>query len=143
MSFTRYEPRPLRFLGIRDCRGLKLKVYSIVYGESPLRTPDFEAGLLLAERDLPHPPTSAQRPGVGFIIMHQGRTADYLIMCWWDQENELPLRVYVRDGNGWRPAVGGESVCIWDLRVIWWERETVLSDGSVGDYLGASISGFA
>lgn len=146
-SFTRYEPRPLAFLEVRTVRGFRLKCYSIRHGERPLDLETFEAGLKRAEDELPTPPINAERPGVGFVIMHQGRTGDYLILCWWDRENELPLRVFIRDRDGWRAAAGGESVCVWDLRVIWWEREayvsTVLAGGAVEAYLAARVSGYA
>jgi hypothetical protein len=146
-SYARFEPRPLQHLGVVDYRGCRLKKYSIVHGDTPFRTDGFEEGMRLAERELPTPAVNAERPGVGFVIMHRGRTGDYLILCWWDRENELPIRVYVRDKNGWRAAVGGESVCVWDLRVIWWEREayvaTVLGRGSIEDYLANTASGYA
>ncbi len=81
--------------------------------------------------------------------MHQGRTSDYLILCWWDRENELPIAVYLGDGDGWRPAEGSESICVWDLPVLWWEREvyvgTVLAGraDAVESYLAAVIDGYA
>jgi len=147
VSFTRFEPRALRSLGVRECRGYRLKTYSITYDNVEFRSQAFEAGLREGERDLPTPSQNAQRPGVGFVIMYQGRTGDYLILAWWDRENELPIRVFVRECASWRPATGGESVCVWDLRVIWWEREayvgSVLSGGSVDHYLATTISGFA
>ena len=56
----------------------------------------FEAGLKLAEAELPQPAEAAGRPGLGFLIAHQGRTGDYVVLGWWDHENELPLRVFLR-----------------------------------------------
>ncbi len=76
----------------------------------------------MAMAELPQPAQIVGRPGLGFLICHQGRTGDYTILCWWDRENELPIRVFVRDDQGWRPARGSESVCVWDLEVIWHER---------------------
>jgi hypothetical protein len=94
------------------------------------------------------PAVAPGRPGLGFAILHRGRTGDYLILCWWDHENELPTRVWVRDESGWRPA-RSESTCVWDLRVLWWEREayvaTVLAgrDDGAAAYLGMVVEGFA
>ena len=34
----------------------------------------------------------------------------------------------------WRPAGVNESFCVWDLRVIWWEREA---------YVGTMLTGRA
>jgi hypothetical protein len=130
-TFVRYHPRPIAFHGVRDVHGQRLKVYSIRYGAEPLHWGTFEPGLSRAFAELPEPDIAAGRPGLGFVIVHQGRTGDYVILAWWDNENELPLRVFVRDQDGWRTARPNESVCVWDLEVIWHERQayvaTVLS----------------
>lgn len=147
--YTPYQPRPLTFLGVREVRGYRLKVYSIVYGDAPFRADLFEDGLARAAAELPQPAVVGGRPGVGFAVLHQGRTGNYAVLGWWDNENELPLRVFVTGPDGWRPAAGGESVCVWDLRVVWWEREayvgTVLSGGADGieTYLGCAAMGEA
>jgi hypothetical protein len=78
----------------------------------------------MAEAALPRPAISDGRPGLGFLIAHQGRTAAYVVLGWWDQENELPIKVFVRRGDDpWRPARDAESICVWDLEVLWAERE--------------------
>lgn len=137
----------MTYLGIRKCRGFRLKSYAITYDDANLRVDDFEAVFRVAERDLPSSAIGLERPGVGFVIMHHGRTGNYLILGWWDREKELPLRVYVNGSSGWRPAVGGESICVWDLRVFWAEREayvaTLLGGSGVEEYLDATVSGFA
>lgn len=74
--------------------------------------------------------------------MHRGRDVDYVVQAWWDRENELPVRVYVRDDGPWRAARNGESFCVWDLEIMNHERnayvETVLSGEANGPeaYLG-------
>jgi len=154
-SPTLFAPRPTRFLGVRDFEGWRLKVYSIILGDRPLDRDGFERGLDLAIQSLPRDESvTTSRPGVGFVILHQGRGADYVVLCWWDRENELPMRIVVRErdegieasrdqGTGgssdqgarsWRPARGSESICVWDIDVIWFERnayvETVLAAGA-------------
>jgi hypothetical protein len=145
--FQPYEPRPLDFLGVEIVSAFRLKVYAIRFGGAEFDSERFSRGWALARAALPQPAVAASRPGLGFAILHQGRTADYFVLCWWDRENELPLRVF--DANGWRPATDGESVCVWDLRVIWNEREayvrTMLA-GQLSDeegYLAATIHGEA
>ena len=146
--FTPYAPRRLTFLGTRDMRGYRVKTYSIVFGDASLDESRFAAGLQLAAAELPSPPVNTERPGGGFVILHQGRTGDYLILGWWDRENELPLRVFIRDGTTWRTARGSESLCVWDLRVVWHEREayvaTVLSGAESGleEYLKQTLDGW-
>jgi len=145
-DFRPYIARPIRYLGIAEPEGYRLKQYAILYGGGPFREDDFANGVNLAYESLPTPAVTNVRPGVGFAIAHQGNGADYAVLAWWDNENELPLRVFVRpqtaDGQ-WRAARGGESVCVWDLEVIGFERrayvETVLGGGSVEDYLQRRI----
>ena len=93
-------------LGLAQPGGYRIKQYAITYGGGPFRDADFAAGLRLAVEGCPSGREGA-RPGVGFAIAHQGNGADYTVLGWWDNENELPLRVVVRpqtpDGT-WRPA---------------------------------------
>ena len=63
-------------------------------------------------------------------MAHQGRGVHYLVAGWWDRENELCLRVARRpqaaDGT-WTLVTAGESGCVWDLQVIWFEREAYVA----------------
>jgi len=121
-----YAPRPIRFEGLaRPVKGWTIKRYGIAYGDAPVDWSGFVPALSLAEAALPMPDVESGRPGLGFVIAHQGRTGDYLVLAWWDHENELPLRIWVRRdrAEAWRPAEHGESVCVWDLEVIWAERQ--------------------
>jgi hypothetical protein len=126
----RYEPRPIRFDGLREIDGWRLKRYSITYGPGPLEWSVFEPAMALVDAALPPPAVTAARPGLGFVIAHRGRTALYCVLSWWDNENELPTRVFVRDLEGdaeWRPARGAESFCVWDLQVIAFERDAYVT----------------
>jgi len=144
-----FAPRRIEFHELRNYGYWRLKLYSVVYGHGPVDLERFEPGFARAEASLPLPAVTRERPGVGFLIAHQGKTADYLILGWWDHENELPLRVSVnRHGREarWRAAEGSESICVWDLEILWAERQayidTVLSaDGSdVAGYLARTYS---
>ena len=144
-----FAPRRIEFHGLRSFAGWRLKVYSVVYGPASVDWDSFGPGISRAEANLPQPAVTPARSGVGFLIAHQGRTANYLILGWWDQENELPLRVFVSRNHrpeSWREAEGSESICVWDLEVLWAERQayiaTVLSaSGSdVAGYLARTFS---
>jgi hypothetical protein len=134
-----FAPRPVEFHGLRGSDGWRLKVYSVRYGSRPLDWPAFDAGLRMADATLPHPATTDGRPGVGFLIAHEGQSADYVVLCWWDQENELPLKVFVHlhgPDESWRPARTRESFCVWDLDIIWSERQAYVDtmlNGGGGD----------
>lgn len=150
LPYRPYEPRRVSFLGLEELSGYRLKSYGIVCGEAAFERERFAAGLALAARDLPAPASAPGRPGVGFVLLHQGRGVDYLILAWWDRENELPVRVFVREDAGWRPARGGEGLCVWDLRVLWHEREAYVNTLLAGadrdrtaEYLAWKLDGYA
>lgn len=155
MTFERQEtfaPRPIRFLDLIQRDGWSIKRYAITDGPDPLDEAVYADGLERAFAALPTPAMTAHRPGVGFVICHQGRVRHYLVMSWWDNENELPQHVYVRPRDGeashqWRRATGSESICVWDLQIINFERDAyvrhVLTPASpdLRAYLAARFSG--
>lgn len=120
---TPHRSRPLAARGVLEAPGgWRLKLYDIAYDALPLNEARFTVGVDGALAGLPQPASTAQRPGVGALIRHAGRGMDYLVLVYWDNENECLVRIWVRDEGGWR-AARGESFCVWDLQVIWHERE--------------------
>ena len=117
-----FAPRACTFDGVHDHKGWRIKLYSVLYGEEPASGDYFADGEELALAALPRPATSGGRPGLAVLIRHQGRGMNYVVLFWWDRENELPIQVFVDEGKGWRAAEGSESVCVWDLEIIWAER---------------------
>jgi hypothetical protein len=81
LRFVPLAPRPIRFLGTIESGGHRLMSYSIVAGEGPLDRRSFEPGLRMALKELPDPMSRAGCPGLRFVILHQGRTGDYLVLC--------------------------------------------------------------
>jgi hypothetical protein len=136
-----YAPRPIRFHGVRDLNGYRLKDYSIAARSGGVDWLDFARGFEVVLPDMPRPAVAAGRPGIGFRIAHRGAQESYAVLAWWERENELPIRIAVRrDGEEWRRAKPDESICVWDIQVLAFERdayvETLLS-GEAGEDLGA------
>lgn len=122
-----YAPRPTAFLGVLERQGWRVKSWFVHHPET---FPEMDRFGLVADEamaTLPQPAVSEQRPGVGVLIAHQGKAVDYLVLGWWDRDNELPVRVWVDDGLGWRAARDSESFCVWDLEVLWRERELYIT----------------
>lgn len=134
-GFAPYEDRPIRFAGLREPAGWAIKVYEVWMRAARFEPDRFAQGEAMALRALPDAPAPG-RPGVGFLILHQGRGMDYAVLAWWDRENELPTRVFVDEGAGWRSAVT-ESFCVWDMQIMNAERDAyvrhVLADPRHGD----------
>lgn len=149
MTFTISEPfapRPITFNGVSETRGHRLKRYVVRWAGAAFRPPDFAGGVECALASLPQPAVTAGRPGVGFLIEHQGEGANYVVLCRWANVNELPIRAWVDSGQGWAPADEDQAVCVSDLEIVWNERQLyiaqVLGDGR-GDleaYLAADAA---
>lgn len=148
MIMQPYAPRATRWLETIEHGSWRLKLYSIALDAPVADATRFQNALHDALATLPAVAPETGRPGVGFVIMHQGRGCDYLVLAWWDRENELPLRILVRahEGGDWRAARGGESVCVWDLEIIAFERDAYVRsmltgrDPATGEYLAAHFS---
>jgi hypothetical protein len=130
-AFRPFAVRPIRPLAPLQSGRFELKRYWIdLQAAAVPHDADWVGAIGLALAALPQAP-DAGCPGVGFLILHRGRGADYVVLGWWARENELPLRVFVRypgtDDDRWRPARGDESVCVWDLQVITHEREAYVA----------------
>jgi hypothetical protein len=139
LDYIPYAPRPAAFHGIVEHAGHRLKGYSVRFGDRPVDWEEHREGIDLALAALPEANSSEGRPGLGFLIVHRGRAAEYVVLAWWDRQNELPVRVFVRNEGPWRPAREGESFCVWDLEIVARERnayvETVLASGDADAYL--------
>ena len=57
-----------------------------------------------------------------FAIFHEGSTASYLVLAWWENGNELFTRVSVQEEDGWVADPDKYSFCLWDMEVMWFER---------------------
>ena len=139
LDYTPFEPRAAAFHAIVEHAGHRLKGYSVRYGERPVDWDAHREGIEMALAALPEANPAEGRPGLGFLIVHRGRAAEYVVLAWWDRQNELPVRVFVHNEGPWRAARGGESFCVWDLELFARERDayvaTVLADGDAEAYL--------
>lgn len=144
-----YRPRLIRFAGLEEARGWRLKLYSILH-----HSKEFSEALLAAARDtaltsLPQPATSPDRYGVGFIAVHQGSSYDFVTVAHWAYETELRSQTYMRPSSGsfaLEPVSSSElSADVWDLRLLAFERdawvETVLrpEHGDLDTYLSRTL----
>lgn len=95
-----------------------IKLYSISATGAPVEPRPFldRLALLLQRR----PDGWPQRPA--FAIFHAGATGRYLVLAWWDHGNELFVSVSFDGGAGWIEDRDRHSFCLYDLEVIWAER---------------------
>lgn len=115
-----FAPRNIEALKNSSSHGLKL--YTISCTADPVETAKFWGRLeeIMEQRGLG--PNTA-----GFAILHEGDTMPYLVVAWWENENELFTSVSIqREGRGWLEDPEYYSFCLWDLEVIWHERNSFI-----------------
>lgn len=61
-----------------------------------------------------------------FAIFHRGSSFLYLVLCWWGNDNELFNSVSVLTEQGWVEDPRRFSFCIYDLEVMWFERQAFI-----------------
>ena len=129
-TFEPYKERPIRFLELWPHAGWRLKVYGIASGRRTPRPGLIEAAKVVAKERLARIPESMRHYSVGFLGVHDGRTANFVFVGWWADENELHYHVYVSPTDD--PARftyttwTGLVACVWDLRVMAFERQAWL-----------------
>jgi len=148
---TAYESRPVL---MRDVwtppapAGWRIKRIGIRYAGDDVDDALFDAASEAAMKALP--PAGSPNAGLGFLGVHEGRGFDQVFLCWWENDNELQLRVFIADKEApesLRPAPEGWcAACTWDLKVMAYERDAwvrhMLRAGGGGPeaYLDARIA---
>ncbi|MFC4260010.1 hypothetical protein ACFOZ5_13300 [Marinobacter lacisalsi] len=99
-----------------------IKLYTISATGQPVDTAAYHARL--AEVKLARSVDWASTPA--FAIFHDGAGMAYLVLCWWGNDNELFNSVSVLTGEGWVEDPSRFSFCLWDLEVIWHERNAFI-----------------
>lgn len=90
-----YKPRPIRFMELWEETGWRMKVYGIAYNRDLPRRELIATAKSIAGERLPQPAITANRYGVGFIGIHDGRGANFVFVDRWADENELHHYVYI------------------------------------------------
>ncbi len=140
--YQRFEPRAITPLSPVAHNGFLLKVYAVACQGRAFARTRFEPAITQLSQRLPLPSREAGLPGVGFLILNQGPTTDYAVLAWWDQQNELPLHVLLNDGAGWRSTNAHESICVFELEIIWFERNLWIGTALAGIALDRALSDY-
>jgi prepilin-type processing-associated H-X9-DG protein len=118
-----FRPRPVRFLGLWELGDWRVKAYSLQAEHTRLLPGLVSAAQIRAAETLAQ--ATGDGYGIGFVGIHSGRDANFVFVDWWARENELHHHVFTsskEDPTQLRPAVDGVVGCVWDLQVIWFER---------------------
>jgi hypothetical protein len=137
-----YRPRPIRFLERWHCLDWRIKVYGIAFERLAPRPELIAAAKAAAADRLRRVAIDSPNYRLGFLGVHDGKTANFVFLDWWAEENELHHHVYVSPSDRPRDleyrTPTGLAACVWDLRVMAFERdawlETVLRNPSGPDF---------
>lgn len=125
-----YASRSVRFLGLWETGGWTLKVYGIAYGRELPRGETVEAGKVFIAQRLPEPLEDGWH-GIGFLIVHDGRDACWLLADWWRDEDTLYQQLYSAPLQGpfqFAHVENGPVACVWELAVLKFERDAWVED---------------
>lgn len=125
-----YAPRERHFAEVLELAGYRIKLYTVRHVARELSNEALDYALAAAAPLLPQPAATETRPGVGFAIHHAGRGMDFFVLGWWDEENELCVRVLARAQNDvreWREVRYHTIGCVWDLEILAFERDAYVA----------------
>lgn len=142
-----YTARPIRFLELSRHNDWTLKVYSITADRS-VSSPLVAAARTVAFAQLDKWRAGDRRwddYGAGFLIVHHGRDANYVLLDWWIAECILQHHVWISqlDSPGEFEYVSptGLCVCVWELEILQFEREAWIRN-VLGRDAGPDLAGY-
>lgn len=143
-----YKTRPVRFLGLAEHGGWRIKVYGIRYSETQLAENVDPHIVELAQQamlaQLPQPAVTDSRYGVGFLIIHQGQHRNWLLLDWWfDQEilKQLLFSSPLDAPDQISPAENDLLACTWELAVHGFERQAWINH-VLNNRAGPDVEGY-
>jgi hypothetical protein len=115
-----YQPRKISSLSPgSDADGLKL--YTISASGAEVDTSGYREQLECIKKQ-----KGLDSSLPGFAIMHDGAGCEYLIVGWWRNDNELFVSVSAKKTNVWVEDATKHSFCLWDLEILWHERNSFI-----------------
>jgi hypothetical protein len=103
-----------------DSDGVKL--YAISVSSAPVVLSEFLPQLRIMKQGGATPWSTIP----AFAIVHVGSSNHYLALCHWGNDNELFVRVAVKESGGWVEQPSKYSFCLWDMEVMWRERTSYI-----------------
>ena len=130
-----YEPRLFADLGVFSERQWRLKLYGIHHDITRDKATLIEPAVLQAGRThVPSLLAEADRVGAhhntGFVVLHQGKQANWLLTHWWTHQDvccHLVSRAPFDDPVRFARVTAPIMACVWELVVVQFERRAWVS----------------
>lgn len=123
---TPYTPRATRMACIHKCCGWTLKVYEVCFGSHSMPADQLAKTLDFVEKNVPWPSVSISGQNAGFVIVHRGRDAMWLIVHVWQSDILVQFAfqaTLLEPVDFVRLRSDGMCGCVWELEVIKHERD--------------------
>lgn len=142
MAMQQYQKRPVRFLGIDECNGWRVKIYSISVRSQVVNTTLTENAKQYLSQWLENISEKDDHINIATLILHEGNEGNFAIVSRWTGENMMQIHVYFsseENSNSFSFFSGnGIVTCVWEMAVLWFERnawvEHVLQKSAKPDY---------
>jgi len=130
-----YQKRSIKHLELWEdptLEGWRIKLYGITHesrqdANNQAEPELIEAAKAAAKEHLPQPAVNPHRYGLGFIGIHQGRSYDFVFICYWNYDTELKHISLMRASSSSTllEPIGEQELSndVWDLRVLSFERD--------------------
>lgn len=118
-----YRPRPIESLPA-DTDADGIKVYTIAADGKAVDITRFLPRLQAMKQAR----RVAWRDTPAFAICHEAAQARYLVLGWWSNDNEMFIAVAAEDASGWVEDMSRYSFCLWDMEVMWHERNAFVEN---------------
>ena len=116
-----YRPRPIASLPA-DTDADGIKIYTIAASDGAVDISRYlpRMAAMKSARAIAWSTTPA------FAICHEAANARYLVLGWWGNDNEMFIAVAAEDATGWVEDLSRYSFCLWDMEVMWHERNAFI-----------------
>lgn len=120
-----YEARRVQFRELLTVDQWTLKMYGVAVGDAVISAALAESAATVARSAVPMPPITATRYGAGFVMAHESVSTAYVLVCWWDERNEVHQRIFSGPAGAHyqlQPHDSRVIGCVWELAVTDFER---------------------
>lgn len=128
-QFAPYEKRAVTFVELWQQNEWQVKIYHV--GNKPLSDILLHSCHTILPESLPQPAQTKDRYGVGFVVVHQGVMANWLLINWWGHEDIIHQKIYhsPTDQPNKIMHVEDKSImtCIHEMEVYEFERQAWIS----------------